>query len=605
MAGLIPRIFIDDLLARIDIVDVIASRVDLKKAGKNYTALCPFHHEKTPSFSVNSSKQFYYCFGCGATGNALKFVTEFDHLDFVDAVEELASPLGLEVPREQQNYHQPDHQSFYKLLTSAAEYYQQQLADHHQAQIAIDYLKIRGVSRATSQQYGLGFAPPGWNNLLNKLATKKEDSTKLDQVGLIVNQQEKQKQYDRFRNRLMFPIRDQRGRVIAFGGRVFGDEKPKYLNSPETPVFQKSKELYGLYEAKQQNRQLDSLLVVEGYMDVIALAQHGITHAVATLGTSVTTEHVHKLFKQTNEIVFCFDGDDAGKKAAWRALENSFSNMEDGYSAKFLFLPQGEDPDTVIRSEGAKRFQERIARQSLTLTEYFFQQLESQVELHSLEGRAKLAKLASPYLNNLKPSTFKQLINNHLEELTGVKPTSTVDQAETQPARSTKPSATTSQFTHRTTTVAPQYSQTSNAVRSPIETALLLMFIEPSLAQQVNSADIQQNLVDNDMRLLVDAIHYFQSSQHDNAIGHFIGRYYNTEAGNRLKQILNSSAPETTKETQQLFIDSINRLQVKLSTTASNQQLNELASKASTLNDDASKADYLKAFAKLRNQKRN
>ncbi|WP_163832382.1 DNA primase [Spartinivicinus ruber] len=599
MAGLIPRTFIDDLLARIDIVDVIASRIELKKAGKNYTALCPFHHEKTPSFSVNSSKQFYYCFGCGATGNALKFVSEFEHLDFVETVDSLARSLGLDVPREQQHHQQPDHQAYYQLLNAAADYYQQQLASHPQAKLATDYLKTRGVSRSISQQYGLGFAPAGWNNLINTLASQQNNLTKLEEVGLVIHQPEKNSHYDRFRNRLMFPIRDQRGRVIAFGGRVFSDEKPKYLNSPETSVFQKSKELYGLYEAKQQNRQLTSLIVVEGYMDVIALAQHGITHSVATLGTSVTVEHVRKLFKQTNEIVFCFDGDEAGKKAAWRALENSFSSMDDGYGAKFLFLPQGEDPDSIIRNEGPKQFQQRIEKQSLTLTEYFFQQLEAQVNLHSLEGRAKLAKLASPYLDNLKPSTFKQLINQRLAELTGIKPTNTTPAALTSQS---SVSSNTNSITQRSET---PYSppQTTKTVRSPIETALLLLFMEPSLASQVNLDEFSQCISDQDMQLLLDAMHYFHNHQKSESLGEFIGRYYGTTAGTRLKEILNNSAPETTKETNQLFIDSIKRVQSKLATATSSQQLNELASKVATLNDETSKADYLKAFARLRQQK--
>ncbi|MCX4028014.1 DNA primase [Endozoicomonas sp. SM1973] len=605
MAGLIPRTFLDELLARIDIVDVIASRVELKKAGKNYTALCPFHHEKTPSFSVNSSKQFYYCFGCGATGNALKFISEFEHLDFVDAVETLARSLGLDVPREQQHYQQPNHQAYYQLLSNAAEYYQQQLINHSQAQLAKDYLKSRGVTHAISQQYGLGFAPAGWSNLINALTSQANSLTKLEEAGLVIQQPEKQSYYDRFRNRLMFPIRDQRGRVIAFGGRVFTDEKPKYLNSPETLVFQKSKELYGLYEAKQQNRQLTSLVVVEGYMDVIALAQHGITQAVATLGTSVTTDHVRKLFKQTNEIIFCFDGDEAGKKAAWRALENSFSSIEDGYSAKFLFLPQGEDPDSVIRSEGPKQFQQRLDNQSLTLTEYFFQQLESQVNLHSLEGRAKLSKLASPYLNNLKPSTFKQLIENRLAELTGISPSSPTPSAlsaqHSTPITVSKP-----------TGQIPSYSQpqTAQVVRSPAETALLLLFIEPTLVSQVNFDNFHGSAADQATQLLIDAMHYFKKNllsdnQPQESIGEFIGHYYGTTEGNRLKEILNNSAPETTKQTNLLFIDSIKRVQTKLSAATSKQQLNELASKATTLNDETSKADYLKAFARLRQQKSN
>ena len=422
MAGRIPQTFIDDLLARVDIVDVVDSRVKLKKTGRNYSACCPFHKEKTPSFTVSPDKQFYYCFGCGASGNALGFVMDFDHLDFPVAVDTLAGIMGMDVPREQLagNHRRPDHSDLYDLMSRASQFYEDQLRTARDAPRAVGYLKQRGLDGQTSKKFGIGFAPPGWDNLQNLLAENQEKEDKLVTTGMLVENEESKRRYDRFRDRIMFPIRDSRGRIIAFGGRVLGDAKPKYLNSPESPIFHKGRELYGLYEAKKFNRSLDRILVVEGYMDVVALSQLGIHNAVATLGTATTLEHMQRLLKTVPEVIFCFDGDDAGRRAAWRALESTLPGMEDGKQARFLFLPQGEDPDSMVRSEGREAFLQRIQEQALSIDTFLFRELEDGLDLHTMDGRARLTKLAQPYLSKLPEGIFKQLILQKLSDLTGL-----------------------------------------------------------------------------------------------------------------------------------------------------------------------------------------
>ncbi|WP_299731176.1 DNA primase [uncultured Endozoicomonas sp.] len=422
MAGRIPQYFIDDLLTRIDIVDVIDHRVKLKKTGRNYSACCPFHQEKTPSFSVSPDKQFYYCFGCGASGNALGFVMDFEHLDFPEAVDTLAGQLGLDVPREENALKNrgPDHTELYNLMNKAVDFYTGQLKQHNHSPRATSYLKNRGLNAATCQHFAIGFAPPGWDNLKSELATSPEKELQLINTGMLVKNEDRNTIYDRFRDRIIFPIRDSRGRYIAFGGRVLGDEKPKYLNSPESPIFHKGKELYGLWEARQANRKLNRILVVEGYMDVVALAQQGITNAVATLGTATTPDHMVRLFKVVSEVVFCFDGDDAGRRAAWRALESTLPNMQDGRQARFLFLPQGEDPDSMVQQEGAEQFNERIKTQAISLDNLLFRELESELDLTTMDGRARLAKLAQPYIDKLPEGLFHQLLLKKLSDHTGL-----------------------------------------------------------------------------------------------------------------------------------------------------------------------------------------
>ncbi len=432
----IPQPFIDDLLNRLDIVEIVDKRVKLKKTGKNYSACCPFHNEKSPSFTVSQDKQFYYCFGCGASGNALGFVMEFDKVDFVDAVESLASSAGLQVPKEEPRFKnskpKQDFKSLYQLLADSSTFYQEQLKEHPDREKAVKYLQERGLTGQIAKAYGMGYAPQGWNNLLSKFGLTEDDCKALITTGMVIENTEDNKRYDRFRHRIMFPILDTRGRTIGFGGRVLGEENrvgadgkkvkgsgPKYLNSPETPVFQKGKELYGLYQARQANRELKHLLVVEGYMDVIALAQYGITNAVATLGTACGEEHLKLAFKYTNTIVFCFDGDKAGRTAAKRALENAIPVMHDGYQVKFLFVPEGQDPDSLVRQIGPERFAELIAKGS-PLEEFFFDVLSEDLDTTTMGGRARLSKLAAPLLHKLPKSVYRELMFELLAQRTGL-----------------------------------------------------------------------------------------------------------------------------------------------------------------------------------------
>ena len=418
----LPQAFLDDLLDRLDIVEVIDRRVKLKKAGKNYSACCPFHDEKTPSFSVNPERQFYYCFGCGAGGNALGFVMEYERLDFREAVEGLAQSVGLEVPKDDPRGNrepQKDHNKpLYEALERSSKFYEHALRQHAERHQVVSYLKGRGLTGEIAKDFRIGFAPAGWDNLMQANGADDTSQELLMRSGMLVKN-DKGRTYDRFRERVMFPIQDQRGRVIAFGGRVLGDDKPKYLNSPETPVFQKSRELYGLWQARRHPRRLERIVVVEGYMDVIALAQHGIPYAVATLGTSTSETHLERLFRFVPEVVFCFDGDDAGRKAAFRGLEATLPAMQDGRQAKFLFLPEGEDPDTLVRAKG-KAYLENLFDNADPLEAFLFKHLEEGLDIESMDGRARFSKLAAPHLHRLPEGVFKALMYQALAEKTGI-----------------------------------------------------------------------------------------------------------------------------------------------------------------------------------------
>ena len=419
MAGRIPQSFIDTLLDRTDVVEVVDKRIKLKKTGKNYSARCPFHDEKTPSFSVNPDKQFYYCFGCGAGGNAIGFVMDYDNIDFVQAVENLALSAGLEVPREdnpQYNAKKDQSAPLYTVLQQANQLYQAALRQDRDSNRAVAYLKGRGVSGQVAKHYQIGFAPPGWQHLLEQLG--ETNKTHLITSGMAI-ENDAGRVYDRFRDRIMFPIRDQRGRVVAFGGRVLGDEKPKYLNSPETPVFSKTRELYGLYEAKQSRKPIDRFVVVEGYMDVIALAQHDIHYAVATLGTATSEHHLSRLFRLVNEIIFCFDGDKAGRSAAERALLTVLPMLEDGKQARFLFLEEGQDPDTLVRQVGKQVF-ETLLKDARPVERFLFDLAADKLDVQSLEGKATLSKRALPLIQQLPKGVFRQLMLQALADKTGV-----------------------------------------------------------------------------------------------------------------------------------------------------------------------------------------
>ncbi|MGD9297775.1 MAG: DNA primase, partial [Chromatiales bacterium] len=420
MAGRIPPEFIDQLLSRIDIVDVIEKRVPLKKAGKEFQACCPFHTEKTPSFTVSQQKQFYHCFGCGAHGSAIGFLMDYDHMDFVEAIEELARDAGLEVPREEGVSSKPrqDFSKLHELLEKANRFFQQQLREHAQASRAVDYLKKRGLSGEIARDFGIGYAPPGWDNLYRHLAKKESDIQALKAAGL-VSTGDSGKTYDRFRDRIMFPIIDSRGRVAGFGGRILDGDGPKYLNSPETPVFHKGEILYGLYDVRRSHAGKQQIIVVEGYMDVVALAQGGIRNAVATLGTATTERHLELLFRTAPRVVFCFDGDRAGRDAAWKALQTSLPSMKTGREARFLFLPEGEDPDTLVRSKGTDAFR-ALVENAPTLSRFLFDHLSEQVDTSTLDGRARLADMARPLIDRIPPGSLHDLMTQELSHLTGL-----------------------------------------------------------------------------------------------------------------------------------------------------------------------------------------
>ncbi|MGB9093895.1 MAG: DNA primase, partial [Gallionella sp.] len=432
---MIPKNFIQDLLNRLDIVDVVERYVPLKKAGANFVACCPFHNEKSPSFTVSQTKQFYHCFGCGAHGTAIGFVMEHAGLGYVDAIEELARGVGLEVPHERQaagETYQKVAPDLYEVMQTATRYYREQLK---QSPRAIDYLKRRGLSGEIAAKFGIGYAPEGWQNLAAAFPDYQDDM--LNETGLVIDKEDEApargtppdaratrghgagKRYDRFRDRIMFPIINVRGQVIGFGGRVLDQGEPKYLNSPETPLFEKGRELYGLYQAQKAIRAGQRVLVVEGYMDVVALAQHGVEYAVATLGTATTPYHVQKLLRLTEHIVFCFDGDKAGQKAAWRALENALPYLQDGKRISFLFLPVEHDPDSFIREFGKEAFEQRV-QEAMPLSAYLLREISAGLDLRTQEGRNQLLQRAKPLLTAITAPATALLLRKEVAALSGV-----------------------------------------------------------------------------------------------------------------------------------------------------------------------------------------
>lgn len=471
MKGTIPRSFIDDLIARTDIVDLINQRVKLKKAGRDYQACCPFHHEKTPSFSVSQSKQFYHCFGCGAHGNVISFLMEYDKLEFPEAIEELAAMQGLEVPREnvrQSGNFRPvsykTKRDLYSLLEEIVCFYQQNLQHDIPSQ---NYLQGRGLSPEIIAKFELGFAPNNYDAVLKRFGVNPEETQKLRDTGMI-SENESGRIYDKFRNRVMFPIRDKRGRVIAFGGRVMGDERPKYLNSPESATYHKGNELYGLYQALQANENPEYLFVVEGYMDVVALAQFGVFNAVASLGTATTGEQIQQMFRVTEQIVCCYDGDRAGRDAAWRAFENALPYLYDGRQLKFIFLPDGEDPDTFVRSQGKEGFEQYLTEHSKSLSDFLFDSLLMQVDLSSPEGKSKLASLAIPLINRIPGEMLRVYLRNILGQKLGI-----LDSAQLEamlPNRQQKEVAK---------------SQVNQIKRTPMRLLIALLLQNPALAKHV------------------------------------------------------------------------------------------------------------------------
>jgi len=499
MVGRIPQSFIDEVLNRTDIVEVIDTRVPLKKAGREFKACCPFHDEKTPSFTVSQVKQFYHCFGCGANGTAISFLMDYEHMEFVEAIEELARRAGMEVPKETtgKQTQAPSTLPHYALLERVADYYQEQLRSHPRASQAIDYLKQRGLTGDVAARFNIGYAPPGWENLAAALNADNTVRKQLLELGLTVERDKGDGAYDRFRDRIQFPIRDRRGRTIGFGGRVLDDSTPKYLNSSESPVFHKGQELYGLFEARRAVRKLERILVVEGYMDVVALAQFDINYAVATLGTATTHEHLERLFRTVAEVVFCFDGDRAGREAAWRALENTLPVLRDGREARFLFLPDGEDPDSLVRKIGKQALEQQIAS-ATHLSEFFFERLSSRLDINSIDGRARLVTDAKPLLGKLPDSTFQQLM---VEQLAALAQTT----AEQIAGRLEIPLPETA------TTAAPQTRPVrQSAGKSPVRQALELLLYQPSLAAEIQQPDFLQQCDVAGVPLLVEVLDLLQ-----------------------------------------------------------------------------------------------
>lgn len=485
MAGKIPREFIDDLINRSDIVDIVDSRVKLKKAGRNYQACCPFHNEKTPSFTVSQEKQFYHCFGCGAHGNAISFLMEYDRLEFVEAIEELAKIHGLEVPREKgarpamSSAQKQQLEDDYVLMDKVAKFFQHQLFHHPDAQKAKDYLKNRGLSGDIVKQWQIGYAPASWDSVLKQFGASPKHVQQLIDLKL-VNQNDQGRRFDFFRDRIMFPIRDRRGRVIGFGGRILDGDGPKYLNSPETRIFHKGNELYGFYQAKQANRSLDSIIIVEGYMDVVALSQFGITTAVAALGTSTTPDHMNLLMRSCSNIICCYDGDRAGRDAAWRALENALPAWKDNVKLQFLFLPDGEDPDTMVRKVGPEGFGD-LLNSALPLSKFFFDHMFQTHDVGSLEGKAALKAAALPMIDSIPGEHQLEKMKEELSKITGEydryklqQDISKANQSSSKPSRS-------------------GFDAVNKARQSPVRMLMRLLLDNPQLASLC--PDVQPSVV--------------------------------------------------------------------------------------------------------------
>src|SRR3989344_5875580 len=565
MAGRIPKQFIDELLTRSDIVDVIDSHVPLKKAGKDYKACCPFHEEKTPSFTVSVDKQFYHCFGCGAHGSAIGFLMDYEHMSFVEAVEDLAARAGLKVPKEAGVFSGPDKDNgadLLGLLLEATRFYRQQLREHPQAGRAVEYLKGRGITGEIAHEFGLGFAPDGWDNLLRALGKDDASCEALARAGLAVKK-ESGGHYDRFRDRVMFPIEDHRGRAVAFGGRVIDDVQgrttvaedrmsgatkggPKYLNSPETPLFHKGRELYGLFHAREAIKRENRVLVVEGYMDVVALAQFGVDFAVATLGTATTRDHLDRLFRHAPEFIFCFDGDRAGREAAWRALDNALPALREGWQASFLFLPEGEDPDTLVRKEGKDAFLARL-KTAIPLPEYLFDNLMRQVDMNRMDGRARLVELARPLLSKMPQGVLRQMMLDRLAELSrmevGKLP---VPSGNTEPASFFRPAM-------RGSSSGPQEPP------SIVRRAIALMLQHPALAEKLSNESELADLDLPGMPLFLELYSMLKNSPTMNTAA-IIESFSDSEHQHHLSRLAVWDYPALAENVEMEFSVVINRL---------------------------------------------
>ena len=535
----IPDAFIDDLLARTDIVELVGARVPLKRQGKEYSARCPFHDERSPSFTVSPTKQFYHCFGCGAHGTAISFLMNYDRLEFLDAVEELARHAGMEVPRDtRQRNANPDSQGLYDAVEAASKFFQKQLASSDKARA---YLDGRGVSEAIRTQFAIGYAPDGFNALRDALGTDPRRMQLLERAGLF-SKNDSGRVYDKFRDRVMFPIHDRRGRTIAFGGRVLGkDDGPKYLNSPETPLFHKGRELYGLWQVRQAHNKIERLVVVEGYMDVVALFQHGVDTAVATLGTATTPDHAELLFRNAPDVYFCFDGDRAGRGAAWKAVESVLPRMKDGRQAFFLFLPEGEDPDTIVRSEGADGFNARL-QAATPLSQFLFDTLGADVNLATLEGKGRLAERAKPLLAQIPDGAFGDLMRQRLTELTGVGARSAGADTHVPAQRARRPS----------NTPAPK--------RSLVRSAITLLLQHPPLALELLPPFRFAGLRQPGIPLLIDLLQLVDARP-DITTGALIEQFEGREEHAALQKLAAQTVPGDGEVLRTEFIDAVMQLE--------------------------------------------
>ena len=558
MAGLIPQSFIDDLVARIDIVQVIGARVALKKAGRDYKACCPFHDEKTPSFTVSPGKQFYHCFGCGAHGTALGFLMQHDRLDFVEAVEELATTLGLAVPREgaaDRDGAQVDssarkrREQAWAALDAANRWYKRQLREHSDAIRASEYLKARGMSGRSAAHFEVGFAPEGWSHLLDALQAQGFDPESLHDAGLLAESDRgPNRRYDRFRDRIMFPIHDRRGRVVGFGARAMGDATPKYLNSPESVVFHKGRELYGLHQLLRAHPHPARVIAVEGYMDVVMLWEHGVDDACATLGTAATPEQMERLFRTSDTVIFCFDGDEAGRRAAWRALENTLALMRDGRQARFLFLPEGDDPDSYIAAHAKPAFEELIAG-APTLTDFLFAQLRHDADLRSVEGRARVIEKARPLLTRLPQGALRAMAVERLANM-GQLP---VARLEALLGLKNHPLDSTSTQTLR------QSRARRREVTTPARRAITLLLHHPQLAQRADNCDDLASLDIAGATLLADMLHCLAEHPTMSTAG-LIERFRNDALGSALEKLASLEVPVLDEGLTDEFLDCLERL---------------------------------------------
>ena len=581
---MIPQEFIEEVLVKTDIVEIIESRVNLKKTGQNYSGLCPFHDEKSPSFSVSQDKQFYYCFGCHASGSALKFLMEFDRLDFVSSVEYLSERVGLKIPSDQKfdKGAAQNRKSIFDVLELSALFFREQLKIHEDRERAIQYLKGRGLSGEVARDFGVGFAPPGWRNLMSKLATSNSERKLLIDSGMLTESPDKDKTYDRFRDRIMFPIRDLRGRTIAFGGRVLDDDaKPKYLNSPETDVFRKGRELYGLFEARKRLRKLNKIIVVEGYMDVVALAQHGIHYAVATLGTSTSTEHIERLFRIVPQVIFCFDGDSAGRSAAWKALISALPAMEDGVNVKFLFIPEKDDPDSLVRKEGKEKFEARFA-EAQGLTEFFFKTLSADVDLGSVEGLAALSKLAVPLIRQISEGVFKQLMIQELALLTGVDEEKLLDVTDLGKGSRTE----------RLRTVTQTQTGLNQSVLGERATTILLR--QPDVANLLSEEDVRELEGVLEWQLLLEIVQWVRQEREASPVW-LLSNYQDGPYYGYLRGLVERDLMLSPHQLENEFIETVKKMVQEVKRLQKQRLVGELAQKAlSELSPDERKilTDY-------------